>query len=55
MKSHPKIYEGRWEAQEMMKGTLIVEEGGYQDSSKEENFSIFRATFPFMCGRHCTL
>jgi hypothetical protein len=39
----------------MMRGTLIMEEGGYQDSSKEENFSIFHATFPFVRGRHNTL
>jgi hypothetical protein len=38
-----------------MKGTLIMEEGGYQDSSKEKNFSVFHATFPFVRGRHSTL
>jgi hypothetical protein len=44
-----------WEAQETMKGTLIVDEGGYQDSQMEENFSITYATFPSMGGRHSTL
>jgi hypothetical protein len=44
-----------WEAQETMKGTLIVGKGGYQDSLKEENFSIFHATFTFMRGWHSTL
>jgi hypothetical protein len=39
----------------MMKGTLIMEEGGYYDSTKEENFLVFHATFPFVCGRHSTL
>jgi hypothetical protein len=38
-----------------MKGTLIMEEGGYYDSSKEENFSVFHATFSFVRGRHSTL
>jgi hypothetical protein len=38
-----------------MKGTLIMEEGGYQDSLKEENFSVFHATFSFVRGRHSTL
>jgi hypothetical protein len=31
-----------------MKDALVVEEGGYQDSSKEENFSITHVTFPFV-------
>jgi hypothetical protein len=39
----------------MMKGTLFMEEGGYQDSLKEENFLIFYATFSFVRGRHSTL
>jgi hypothetical protein len=38
-----------------MKGTLIMEEVGYQDSLKEENFSVFDATFPFVRGRRSTL
>jgi hypothetical protein len=38
-----------------MKGTLIMEEGGYQDSSKEENFLVFHATIPFVRGQHITL
>jgi hypothetical protein len=38
-----------------MKGTLIVEKGGYQDNSTEENFSVFHATFPFVRGRYNTL
>jgi hypothetical protein len=31
-----------------MKDALVVEEGGYQDSLKEENFSITHVTFPFV-------
>jgi hypothetical protein len=39
----------------MMKDTLIMGKGGYQDSSKEENFSVFHATFSFVRGWHSTL
>jgi hypothetical protein len=39
----------------MMKGTLIVGKWGYRDSSKEENFSVFHATFSFVRGWHSTL
>jgi hypothetical protein len=35
-------------AQEMMKSALIVEKAGYQDSQKEENFSVSHVTF-FFC------
>jgi hypothetical protein len=38
-----------------MKGTLIMGKGGYQDSSKEENFSVFYAIFLFVRGQHSTL
>jgi hypothetical protein len=38
-----------------MKGSLIEGKVGYRDSSKEENFSVFHASFPFMHGQHSTL
>jgi hypothetical protein len=44
----PEIYERRGKAQEMMKGALIAEKGGYLDNWKEEYFSFSHATFPFM-------
>jgi hypothetical protein len=32
----------------VMKVALVMEEGGYQDSSKEENISVMNVTFPFV-------
>jgi hypothetical protein len=38
-----------------MNDALVVEEGGYQDSSKEENFPVTHVTFPFVRARPSTL